>query len=169
MEDKKITYFNDEDEDFLKFMKNDSIEEQAKDMGIVSQVEDLLAYSIDGLYTNEKQDKFITGRKLRDNPPSLKISSSKGDEVSFILTKEFTKMLLNSLTEVNKAYSGYKYSVEKKEYNSFKVGTLQSVWLPKVDFVAFENASSKVILVPISFSHCNPVILSVTVPSPLFV
>lgn len=120
MEDKKITYLNDEDEDFLKFMKNDSIEEQAKDMGIVSQVEDLLAYSIDGLYTNEKQDKFITGRKLRDNPPSLKISSSKGDEVSFILTKEFTKMLLNSLTEVNKAYSGYKYSVEKKEYNSFK-------------------------------------------------
>ncbi len=120
MEDKKITYLNDEDEDFLKFMKNDSIEEQAKDMGIVSQVNDLLAYSIDGLYTNEKQDKFITGRKLRDNPPSLKISSSKGDEVSFILTKEFTKMLLNSLTEVNKAYSGYKYSVEKKEYNSFK-------------------------------------------------
>ena len=120
MEDKKITYLNDEDEDFLKFMKNDSIEEQAKDMGIVSQIEDLLAYSIDGLYTNEKQDKFITGRKLRDNPPTLKISSSKGDEVSFILTKEFTKMLLNSLTEVNKAYSGYKYSVEKKEYNSFK-------------------------------------------------
>ena len=121
MEDKKITYLNDEDEDFLKFMKNDSIEEQAKDMGIVSQVDDdLLAYSIDGLYTNEKQDKFITGKKLRDNPPILKISSSKGDEVSFILTKEFTKMLLNSLTEVNKAYSGYKYSVEKKEYNSFK-------------------------------------------------
>ena len=120
MEDKKITYLNDEDEDFLKFMKNDSIEEQAKDMGIVSQVNDLLAYSIDGLYTNEKQDKFITGRKLRDNPPTLKISSSKGEEVSFILTKEFTKMLLNSLTEVNKAYSGYKYSVEKKEYNSFK-------------------------------------------------
>ncbi len=120
MEDKKITYLNDEDEDFLKFMKNDSIEEHAKDMGIVSQVDDLLAYSIDGLYTNEKQDKFITGRKLRDNPPALKISSSKGDEVSFILTKEFTKMLLNSLTEVNKAYSGYKYSVEKKEYNSFK-------------------------------------------------
>ena len=121
MEDKKITYLNDEDEDFLKFMKNDSIEEQAKDMGIVSQVDDdLLAYSIEGLYTNEKQDKFITGKKLRDNPPILKISSSKGDEVSFILTKEFTKMLLNSLTEVNKAYSGYKYSVEKKEYNSFK-------------------------------------------------
>ena len=121
MKDKKIIYINDEDEDFLKFMKNDSIEEQAKDMGIVSQVDDdLLAYSIDGLYTNEKQDKFITGKKLRDNPPILKISSSKGDEVSFILTKEFTKMLLNSLTEVNKAYSGYKYSVEKKEYNSFK-------------------------------------------------
>ena len=120
MEDKKITYLNDEDEDFLKFMKNDSIEEQAKDMGIVSQVDDLLAYSIEGLYTNEKQDKFITGKKLKDNPPILKISSSKGDEVSFILTKEFTKMLLNSLTEVNKAYSGYKYSVEKKEYNSFK-------------------------------------------------
>jgi len=120
MSDKKVIPLYDEDEDFLKFIENDTIEEQAKDMGIVSQADDLLAYSIDGLYTNEKQNKFITGKKLRENPPVLKIYSSNGDEVSFLLTKDFTKMLLYSLTEVNKAYAGYKYSVEKKEYSSFK-------------------------------------------------
>ena len=82
-------------------------------MGLVSQEDDMLAFSIEGVYKDDKQSKYITGRKLKENPPVLKISSGTGEEVQFLLTKDFTRLLSKSLEEVNKAYSGYVYVKEK--------------------------------------------------------
>lgn len=102
-----------EDEKVLDLLDNDKIEEESTLMGIVSQENDMLAFSIEGVYKDDKQSKYITGRKLKENPPVLKISSGTGEEVQFILTKDFTRLLSKSLEEVNKAYSGYVYVKEK--------------------------------------------------------
>lgn len=102
-----------EDEKVLDLLDNDKIEEESALMGIVSQEDDMLAFSIEGVYKDDKQSKYITGRKLKENPPVLKISSGKGEEVQFLLTKDFTRLLSKSLEEVNKAYSGYVYVKEK--------------------------------------------------------
>lgn len=102
-----------EDEKVLDLLDNDKIEEESALMGIVSQEDDMLAFSIEGVYKDDKQSKYITGRKLKENPPVLKISSGTGEEVQFLLTKDFTRLLSKSLEEVNKAYSGYVYVKEK--------------------------------------------------------
>ena len=102
-----------EDEKVLDLLDNDKIEEESALMGIVSQEDDMLAFSIEGVYKDDKQSKYITGRKLKENPPVLKISSGTGEEVQFLLTKDFTRLLSKSLKEVNKAYSGYVYVKEK--------------------------------------------------------
>jgi len=102
-----------EDEKVLDLLDNDKIEEELALMGIVSQEDDMLAFSIEGVYKDDKQSKYITGRKLKENPPVLKISSGTGEEVQFLLTKDFTRLLSKSLEEVNKAYSGYVYVKEK--------------------------------------------------------
>lgn len=102
-----------EDEKVLDLLDNDKIEEESALMGIVSQEDDMLAFSIEGVYKDDKQSKYITGRKLKENPPVLKISSGTGEEVQFLLTKDFTRLLSKSLEEVNKAYSGYVYVKEQ--------------------------------------------------------
>lgn len=102
-----------EDEKVLDLLDNDKIEEESALMGIVSQEDDMLAFSIEGVYKDDKQSKYITGRKLKENPPVLKISSGTGEEVQFLLTKDFTRLLSKSLEEVNKAYLGYVYVKEK--------------------------------------------------------
>lgn len=102
-----------EDEKVLDLLDNDKIEEESALMGIVSQEDDMLAFFIEGVYKDDKQSKYITGRKLKENPPVLKISSGTGEEVQFLLTKDFTRLLSKSLEEVNKAYSGYVYVKEK--------------------------------------------------------
>ena len=70
-----------EDEKVLDLLDNDKIEEESALMGIVSQEDDMLAFSIEGVYKDDKQSKYITGRKLKENPPVLKISS--GTEKKF--------------------------------------------------------------------------------------
>lgn len=108
MEEKNkiIPLFDDQE---ILDLNNDTIEEEDNLLGIVSQNDDLLAFSIDGVYSDEKQTKYVTGKKLKDNPPVLRVSSGNGEQVEFLLTKEFSRMLLSSLQEVNKCYSGYKY------------------------------------------------------------
>lgn len=109
----KMNNVKNEDEKVLELIKNDNIEDSTSLMGIVSQDNDMLAFSIEGVYKDEKQTKYITGKRLKDNPPVLKIRSGKGDEVQFLLTKEFSKLLSKSLNEVNKAYAGYIYVKEE--------------------------------------------------------
>ena len=105
----KMNNVKNEDEKVLELIKNDNIEDSSSLMGIVSQDNDMLAFSIEGVYKDEKQTKYVTGKRLKDNPPVLKIRSGKGDEVQFLLSK----LLSKSLNEVNKAYAGYIYVKEE--------------------------------------------------------
>ena len=94
------------DDELVLEQSNDSILEKALDYAIVEQKdENILAYSVNGLYTNEKNEKY--------NPPQLNIKDSNGNEVTFNLTKEYTNSLMKTLSEVNRAYHGYKYVSDK--------------------------------------------------------
>lgn len=121
---------NNDDKELLEIIENDLIEEDKAMLGIVSQDENLLAYSIKGVYLDDKETKYVTGKKLKENPPILKISSGDGSEVEFLLTKEFTRMLSKSLEEVNKCYSGYKYVTSEEMTFKEKIGNLP-LWFKK--------------------------------------
>ena len=100
------------DDELVLEQSNDSILEKALDYAVVEQKdENILAYSVSGLYTNEKNEKYNSPRKL--NPPQLNIKDSNGNEVTFNLTKEYTNSLMKTLSEVNRAYHGYKYVSDK--------------------------------------------------------
>ena len=94
----------EDDSKVLDLIENDKIEDESSVMAIVSQNDDMLAFSIDGLYKDDKHKKYKTGKALKENPPILRVSSGKGDEVQFLLTKEFSRHLYSALNEVNKAY-----------------------------------------------------------------
>lgn len=102
------------DDELVLEQSNDSILEKALDYAVVEQKdENILAYSVSGLYTNEKNEKYNSPRKLNQNPPQLNIKDSNGNEVTFNLTKEYTNSLMKTLSEVNRAYHGYKYVSDK--------------------------------------------------------
>ena len=74
------------DDELVLEQSNDSILEKALDYAVVEQKdENILAYSVSGLYTNEKNEKYNSPRKLNQNPPQLNIKDSNGNEVTFNL------------------------------------------------------------------------------------
>lgn len=102
------------DDELVLENSNDNLLEKALDYAIVEQKdENILAYSVTGIYTNEKNEKYISPRKLKQNPPQLNIKDSNGNEVTFNLTKDFTFNLMKTLSEVNRGYHGYKYVSDK--------------------------------------------------------
>lgn len=105
----------EDDSKVLDLIENDKIEDESSVMAIVSQNDDMLAFSIDGLYKDDKHKKYKTGKALKENPPILRVSSGKGDEVQFLLTKEFSRHLYSALNEVNKAYAGYVYVTKAED------------------------------------------------------
>lgn len=105
----------EDDSKVLDLIENDKIEDESSVMAIVSQNDDMLAFSIDGLYKDDKHKKYKTGKVLKENPPILRVSSGKGDEVQFLLTKEFSRHLYSALNEVNKAYAGYVYVTKDED------------------------------------------------------
>jgi len=105
----------EDDSKVLDLIENDKIEDESSVMAIVSQNDDMLAFSIDGLYKDDKHKKYKIGKALKENPPILRVSSGKGDEVQFLLTKEFSRHLYSALNEVNKAYAGYVYVTKDED------------------------------------------------------
>ena len=105
------------DDELVLEEQNDSILEKALDYAIVEQNdENILAYSVTGIYTNENNEKYISPRKLKQNPPQLNIKDSNGNEVTFNLTKEFTLNLMKTLSEVNRGYEQGDFKRKSKKY-----------------------------------------------------
>lgn len=106
----------DDDEKFLEEIENDKILENSVDWALVEQGnQKLLSYFITGLYKDEKKEVYNTRRTLKKNPPVLTMKDSGDNKVEFVLTKEFSRELMNSLTDVNRAYSGYRYNTSYAE------------------------------------------------------
>lgn len=105
---------------------NDVTIEEGESYSIVENAEDYLSFSIEGLYSDEKETKYNKPLALKRNPPKLEISSSNGDQVSFPLTSSLTKSMVRVLEDVNFAYLGIRKT--KKRFNmGEKLGFLAKV------------------------------------------
>lgn len=123
----KVINLKRDDDELVIDSNNENLVEKALDYAVVEQASNMLAYSIKGIYSNEDKTKYKSPRALKKNPPELNVKDSNGNEVTFNLTKEFAKSLEKSLSEVNRAYYGYKYVSDKdlkkitikERYNNF--------------------------------------------------
>lgn len=113
---------------------NDKILEEGESFGMVDNEDEFLAFSVDGLYTSEKETKYKNSLLLRKDPPVLEVSSSNGDKVKVPLTYNFTKSLLRVLTDVNFAYLGM-----KKTKNKFNMGSKDAGIFSKIKEVINVN------------------------------
>ncbi len=91
---------------------------------IFQQGDGMLAWSIQNLRSED--GKLRSKRDLKNDPPILRIEASEGQSVDFILTKEFTKTLNESLGDVRQAF----YGIEKKRKPlvSFKDAVVASIY-----------------------------------------
>lgn len=106
---------------------NDQLIEEGESYGMVDSGENLLAFSVDNLYSDKDETKFRKQYSLRKSPPVLEVSSSDGTKVTVPLTYNFVKSLLRVLNEVNFAYLGM-----KKTKNKFNLGSKEEGLLTKI-------------------------------------
>lgn len=112
-------------------LTNDKMTAEGESYAIVDQEleghdNEYLSFSIENLYDDEKEVKYRSPRKLKSSPPTLEVSSSNGDSVTFPLTKEFTKSLLRVITDVNFAYLGIR-KVKRKLNLGGKLSPVEKV------------------------------------------
>lgn len=128
MEDK----IKQDDELVCELINNDKIIEQDNVYSILEQNENLIAFKIEGVYKDVDKRVYNSKKHLSTNPPKLVINDSNENEVTFLLTKDFTNNLMESLEEVNRAYLGYATSKKKEPFSLqrlFKEEPLKAILL----------------------------------------
>lgn len=117
LEEKIVEGLDSDDLNVLEIESNDTVLDGDELSSLISQndSEFLISYKIDGLLTENNKEKYKNKLLLLREPPTLSIKSSDGDEVKFVLTKEFVGNLTNSLDEVYMAYNGFTYKKNKEK------------------------------------------------------
>ena len=111
--------------------KNDSVVSNDEISAVVSQSENIIYFEIENIYSNPKKKAFRNRFKMRKNPPTLSLKDNKGQEVKILLTENLTEELMQSLTQVKRAYYGF-YGPAKKE----KQNAIEFIKENKIKFVA---------------------------------
>lgn len=103
-------------------VENDSQLELSDNYGVFDQEEGMIAWSLQNFY---REDGSIRSkRELKLDPAILRIEDASGGSVDFVLTKDFTKSLNESLNKVRLASYGIQKS--KKPFDSFKEALVNS-------------------------------------------
>lgn len=92
----------EEDEYFLKGDDEKVLEEN--DQALYKQLENVINWEVTGLYSDDGSLKSRS--TLRNEPPIFTISSSSGDSVQFVITKDLSQSLAGVFTRVYKGYFG---------------------------------------------------------------
>lgn len=126
-------------DDTVDLNRSDQVIEEGEAYTLIkNETQDsLLAFSIDNLYTNDKEDTFRKPLSMRKTPPTLEISSSDGSQVNIPLTRNFVKSLLRVLNDVNFAYLGL-----KKTKQRFNFGKKDEKPLSKISSIIAANKLS---------------------------
>ncbi len=116
-------------EDILEEETSSTVEVKVVDEGesyaVIDEGEEYLAFSVDKLYTNKKENKFRNSFSMKRQPPTLEISSSNGDKVDVNLTKELVQSLIRVLTDVNYAYIGMKKTKKKINFGDATITSFE--------------------------------------------
>lgn len=100
--------------------KNDFIVSNDEISAVVSQSENLIYFEIEDIYSNPKKKAFRNRFKMRKNPPTLSLKDNKGQEVKILLTENLTEELIQSLTQVKRAYYGFYGPAKKEKQNAIE-------------------------------------------------
>lgn len=112
------------DDDELALLVEDEKIELTEDLGIFKQhQEGLIAWSIENFY--QEDGTVRSKRELRTDPPILRIENASGEQVDFLLTKQFTRSLYESLETVNYGLFGVKKS--KSRWTNFREALVGSI------------------------------------------
>lgn len=113
----------EEDDDLLAIKaSNDEAVELTDNYGIFQQEEGMIAWSLQNFYNEDGTPR--TKRELRLDPAVLRIEDASGGYADFVLTREFTKSLNESLEQVYLATFGLHKT--KKPMTSFKEALIAS-------------------------------------------
>lgn len=102
--------FLDDDEAFLA--GEDVILSQSDVLKIFQQSENLVSYEVMN-FLNDK-GKPRTKMSLLNDPPILHITSSDQQSADFVLSKDFTRTMIRTLKDVDRAYMGISPKEDKK-------------------------------------------------------
>lgn len=119
---KNIIETDDDDEavvQMAQFNENDKLLREFEAAGLVEQNNNSLSYSISNIYSDKNESKYRHINELVRNPPILTIKDGKKNRVDFLLTKNFNHSLLESLTDVDKAYLGFKKTKKRTKGKNF--------------------------------------------------
>ena len=108
--DEDKSNFLDDDEAFLA--GEDTVLSQSDVLNIFQQSKNLVSYEVMN-FLNEK-GKPRSKMSLLNDPPILHIASSDQQSADFVLSKEFTRNMVNTLKDVDRAYLGISPKKEKK-------------------------------------------------------
>lgn len=90
-------------------LDNDEIVEQDYLSSLIEQEDVVIYYEIEGIYKSNKKDKkeYKSSRDLRKEPPVLVMKDNIGNEAQFELTVNLVRELIDTLSEVDRAYLGF--------------------------------------------------------------
>lgn len=115
-------YDNDTIVDIANYDKkqNDSLLEKDYLSSLIEQEDRLVYYEVENIYSNHKNKRFRNKMNLKKDPPILIIKDDYDNEANFLLTENLTDELLNTLSEVKRAYYGFSGPKDLNQPSNFK-------------------------------------------------
>lgn len=111
-----------DDELALEALTDEAVE-ATPDLAVFRQAEGMIAWTLQNFYKEDGTTR--SKRDLRLDPPILRIENSDGESVDFILTRNFSKSLLDTLEIVRLGTFGVKKN--RSKWGSFKDALVGSV------------------------------------------
>lgn len=96
------------EEEILSTSSDDSVIDASEYAAIIEQQEGIVSYRIEGI--EDSKGNVKSKKELQVDPPILVVESSNGDAANFLLTKELTRKLADSMEIVYENMSGVKKS-----------------------------------------------------------
>lgn len=119
---------NDYFDDDAVFLSEDNIISQEDRLTIIEQLDNVISWRIDNFYDDD--DNPYSKRKLKSDPPVLRLEKSDGDFAEFMITEDFANSLSHLFNSIDKAYKGYSPKKDKRVLNQENV---------KNDFELYKN------------------------------
>lgn len=142
-------YFEDDE---LIEAGDDKVLLEEKNLAIFQQNENVITWEIDNFYNDKDEPKNKTS--LRLDPPVLRVKSSDGKIVEFVLTKELSKSFNSVFDEVYKAYFGIKV----KDKNNMDQDTIQGKLKQVAETINNHKVLSSFIFILILFVFVSPIL-----------
>lgn len=99
VDDEENSYFED-DQEWLS--GDDLTVHEDINMAIVKQSDTVVSWQVDNFYKENGEPR--SARSLKNDPPIFTVGDSRGESVSFVVTKEFARQLESIMGDIHRGY-----------------------------------------------------------------